>query len=91
MEDASVREMCRHVLVGWVRAWPDPQRWKHEVRWQDDGVAVMSQKLDEDHVWSVTNFFPRSQLEDGSEQLVLWRAMQSWRELHTLAQQQRDA
>jgi hypothetical protein len=89
-EDPSVREMCRHVLVEWVRAWPDPQRWKHEARWQVDGVAIMSQKLDDEHVWSVTNHFPRAQLEDGSLALVQWRALQVWKELHIAAQQQGD-
>lgn len=89
-EDDTIREMCRRVLREWVDAWPDPQKWKHEARWQEDGVAIMAQNITDDRVWSVTAFFPRTHLELGSGNTVRWQALQSWRELHTAAQQQGD-
>lgn len=86
--DLSIREFCRRVLVEWVTHWPDPQRWKHEVRWMDDGVAVQSQLATGENVWAVAGFFSRSSLEHGSSSLVRWQALQCWRELQTSIAQQ---
>jgi hypothetical protein len=90
--DESIREMVRRVLVCWVSTWPDPQLWKHEARWQEDGIAIMSQKATGEYVWSATAFFKRTDLEslDDYDIAVGLQALKTWKELHRTAQQQGD-
>lgn len=89
-QEPSIREMCRSVLLDWVAAWPDPQAWKHEVRWTTDGIAVLSQKATSENIWSCSHIFNRTDLERGPNDIVKWQALRTWGELHKTADQQGD-
>jgi hypothetical protein len=76
------------VLSDWVAAWPDPQGWKHEALWQEDGVTVLSQHASTANIWQIAHHIPRWELDDGPPDRIKRAALRAWSDLQKTIEQQ---